>query len=120
MLAIYNKPFGVHSTVGDPRSRDNLSLVLQSHPFLKILHPVGRLDADSSGLLLFSKEGSLTNFLLHPKFHVPKEYAVIVTGKVDEEDLRSKLAAGVKISIGTFKMKLIASQSVSGREASVS
>jgi 23S rRNA pseudouridine2605 synthase len=49
------------------------------------MHPVGRLDADTSGLLLFSKDGMLTQYLLSPSNEVPRVYEAIVVGNIDEE-----------------------------------
>jgi 23S rRNA-/tRNA-specific pseudouridylate synthase len=48
-IALYNKPIGIHSTIGDPWKRLSLSDVIQQHSLLQQLHPVGRLDADTSG-----------------------------------------------------------------------
>jgi 23S rRNA pseudouridine2605 synthase len=70
------------------------------------MHPVGRLDYDTSGLLLFSSSGALTQRLLHPKHEVEKEYVAVVTGIVVEDELRATLAAGVQTTEGSHKATL--------------
>ena len=68
----------------DERGRPSLSHALPDG-WKKRLHPVGRLDADTSGLLLFSRDGGLTHRLLHPKYGVTREYvAEVEGGDVDE------------------------------------
>jgi len=59
-------------------------------------HPVGRLDADTTGLLLFSRCGDLTHRLLHPKYVIEREYVATVENPVHEAWLREKLHAGVE------------------------
>ena len=83
LLAAYHKPLGVLSTVGDPYGRPSLL----EHFFGRAqdarqekMHPVGRLDADTTGLLLFSSSGSLTQRLLHPRSGVPRTYVALVAG----------------------------------------
>lgn len=60
---------------------------------------MGRLDADSIGLILLTNNGELTHKLTHPKFHIPKKYQVLVHGKVSESQL-SKLRSGIKLKDG--------------------
>lgn len=55
LIMVYHKPVGMQSTIGDPLNRLNLQNITESDPILKLYHPVGRLDADTSGLLLFSR-----------------------------------------------------------------
>jgi 23S rRNA pseudouridine2605 synthase len=107
LLAAFHKPVGVHSTMGDPRNRDNLADLCLEYPFLKSLHPVGRLDADTSGLLLFSSDGQLTQTLLHPSTGIQREYEAVVVGQVDHESLKAKLTAGVETTEGTFTAELV-------------
>lgn len=70
------------------------------------MHPVGRLDADTSGLLLFSSNGDLTRRLLNPDSGIEREYEAIVTGKVDFLTLQQTLAKGVETTLGTFPAQL--------------
>lgn len=72
------------------------------------MHPVGRLDYDSSGLLLFSSSGPLTQRLLHPKHDIAKVYQVVVTGAVDEEKLEQELTNGVQTGEGIHTADLLA------------
>lgn len=67
-MSLLRPQVGVHSTMKDERGRPCLAHVLPAA--WRKLHPVGRLDADTSGLLLFSSDGGLTHRLLHPKFEV--------------------------------------------------
>ena len=71
------------------------------------MHPVGRLDLDTSGLLLFSKDGKLTQQLLSPQSKINRIYEARVLGKVDFNDLKSKLIAGVNTTDGSFPAELL-------------
>ncbi len=85
---LLNKPAGVVSTCRDPRNR---STVLDLLPVeLKQgqgIHPVGRLDAESTGALLLTNDGVLTLSLTHPRYHLPKTYRVWVRGHPPESVL---------------------------------
>ena len=105
MLRIYHKPKWVLSVMNDSKGRRHLGELDQS--LISKMHPVGRLDYDTSGLLLFSSRGTLTQTLLHPSNQVQKEYLALVTGKVDEDELRETLAKGVQTSMGAFPAKLV-------------
>ena len=80
LLLAFHKPLNVHSTIGDPMGRANLEDVLPPR-YSKMFHPVGRLDADTTGLLLFSADGQLTQRLLHPNSNVQREYVAKVEGR---------------------------------------
>ena len=95
LLAVYHKPLGVVSSMKDDHGRPDLASVLPVS-WQKVLHPVGRLDADTTGLLLFSRDGDLTHRLLHPKYTVEREYVAEVENTIDATDLGEKLAAGVE------------------------
>ena len=95
LLAAYHKPLGVVSTMSDDNGRPDLATVLPVN-WQKLLHPVGRLDADTTGLLLFSRDGDLTHRLLHPKYVVEREYLATVENPVDEAKLRAQLAEGIE------------------------
>lgn len=88
---VMNKPKGYLTTMEDPFGRPIVSSLLpRMSEFLK---PVGRLDRDSEGVLLFTNDGELAARLTHPKYHVEKEYWVTVKGIVSEEQLQ-KLQKG--------------------------
>lgn len=82
---LLNKPMGVISTCSEPSRRskvlDILSSELQNG---KGIHPVGRLDADSTGALLLTNDGRVTYCLTHPKHCLPKTYQVLVEGHPQE------------------------------------
>ncbi len=94
-----NKPKGIVTTLSDPESRPTvLSLV----PDLPGLVPVGRLDTDSSGLLLLTTDGDLCHALTHPKYRVEKEYVVTVDEAPTEEQLQ-RIQKGVMLDDGFAK-----------------
>ncbi|HJS71363.1 MAG TPA: pseudouridine synthase [Acidimicrobiia bacterium] len=96
---LLNKPSGVISTAGDPQGRQT---VVDLVPSDKRLYPVGRLDADSEGLILLSNDGELTNRVTHPRFGVAKTYLAEVEGKVTPAIVR-RLVEGVELDDGMAK-----------------
>ncbi|EQD32830.1 ribosomal large subunit pseudouridine synthase B, partial [mine drainage metagenome] len=78
---VLNKPRGVVTTLSDPEGRPSVADFVAGLPWR--LFPVGRLDRDSEGLLLFTNDGELANGLMHPRHHVPKTYAVRLDQPVD-------------------------------------
>ncbi len=98
-LAI-NKPRGMHSTMSDDRGRPCVGdLVEHRVRGNKKLFHVGRLDADTEGLLLLTNDGDLAHRLMHPSFEVPKTYLATVTGTVPR-GLGKTLKAGVELDDG--------------------
>ena len=87
-----NKPVGVLTSVGDDRGRQ--TVVDRLPPGRPRVFPVGRLDLDSRGLVLLTDDGELAGRLMHPRYHVEKEYRVVVRGRPGEEALR-RLAEGM-------------------------
>ncbi|OLP18641.1 pseudouridine synthase [Leptolyngbya sp. 'hensonii'] len=85
---LLHKPLGIVSTCEDPQGRptvlDLLPPDLQQH---QGIHPVGRLDIDSTGALLLTNDGNLTFMLTHPRHHCPKTYQVLVQGHPPETTL---------------------------------
>ncbi|MBX2852365.1 MAG: rRNA pseudouridine synthase [Phycisphaeraceae bacterium] len=95
---IVNKPRGVITTNDDPEGRRRvIDLVDDNHLSRKRLFPVGRLDADSTGMILLTDDGELTHRLTHPSFEAPKEYRVTVGGTVSVEALE-KLRKGIYLA----------------------
>jgi len=90
----YHKPVGCVSTLRDPEGRFCVGDVVQALG-VPGLHPVGRLDFHSSGLLLLTNDGALTEGLTHPRYHVEKRYAVKVNPRPSREAVEA-LRAGVK------------------------
>ena len=91
---LLNKPRGVISSADDPKGRktvvDLLSGVEQR------IYPVGRLDYDTTGVIILTNDGELTNQLTHPKFGVEKTYIAKVTGLIDKKAV-IRLEKGVVI-----------------------
>lgn len=93
---LLNKPVGYISTVDDPRGRRTvLDLVADVK---ERVYPLGRLDYDTSGLLILTNDGELTYKLTHPSFEVKKTYLVEVEGKPGKE--LARLEKGVMLSDG--------------------
>jgi pseudouridine synthase len=93
---LLNKPRGIVSTAFDPQGRPT---VVDSVPSRGRVFPVGRLDVNSTGLLILTNDGELTARLLHPRYHVAKEYVVIVRGLVSRTSLTA-LRKGVELEDG--------------------
>lgn len=93
---LLNKPAGVISTARDPQGRQTVIDLIDSD---KRLHPVGRLDADSEGLILVSNDGELTNRITHPSFGVTKRYLAEVEGTMAKSTVR-QLTVGVDLDDG--------------------
>ena len=87
------KPRGTVSTNSDPEGRTR-AIDLVAHPEHPRLFPVGRLDVDSSGLLLLTNDGEFANRLTHPRYGVHKGYEVTVGGRLDEADV-GRLEKGI-------------------------
>jgi 23S rRNA pseudouridine2605 synthase len=92
-----HKPSGVVSTVKDNRRR---TTVMDLVPHVAGLHPVGRLDADTEGLILLSTDGELTFALTHPKHGTPKVYRVWLLEGGAGTDVQRRLLEGVMIDDG--------------------
>ena len=93
---LLNKPAGVVSTASDPCGRPTVVDLVPAEPRV---HPVGRLDTDSEGLLLLTNDGDLTFHLTHPRFGVEKEYLVAVQGRLRPGEVR-RLREGVILEDG--------------------
>ena len=93
---VVNKPAGVVSTAREPGRRRAVTELVDSPVRL---YPVGRLDADSTGLILLSNDGELANRLTHPRYEVAKAYRVELRRPPREADLR-RLAEGVHLEDG--------------------
>lgn len=95
-LAI-NKPTGVVSTMSDPQGRPTLTDLVADRP--ERLFHVGRLDTDTSGLILLTNDGDFAQRLAHPSFEVDKTYVAEVEGEVAKETL-TRLLDGVTLEDG--------------------
>jgi 23S rRNA pseudouridine2605 synthase len=93
------KPVGVISSSSDTHGRKTVIDLIDSD---KRLYPVGRLDADSEGLILVSNDGELTNRVTHPRYGITKTYIALVEGAPSRETLR-RLTDGVELDDGAAK-----------------
>src|SRR3954447_63711 len=94
---VLNKPAGVVSTARDTHGRQTVTQLVKSS---KRLYPVGRLDAETTGLILLTNDGELANRLMHPRYEVPRTYrARVERSPVPERALR-KLRQGVELDDG--------------------
>src|SRR5207253_9999113 len=91
-----NKPPGVVSTAKEPGDRPAVVELVRTEVRL---YPVGRLDADSTGLLLLTNDGELANRLTHPRYEVPKTYRVRLRNPLAKRDLE-RLRTGVELDDG--------------------
>jgi 23S rRNA pseudouridine2605 synthase len=93
---VVNKPAGVVSTAREPGERQAVVELVDSRARL---YPVGRLDADSTGLLLLTNDGALANRLTHPRYEVAKTYRAQLARRVRESEL-TRLGEGVQLEDG--------------------
>jgi 23S rRNA pseudouridine2605 synthase len=91
-----NKPPGVVSTASEPGKRRAITELVDTE---RRLYPVGRLDADSTGLILLTNDGELANRLTHPRYGVPKTYRVRLARPPSDGDLE-RLRRGVRLEDG--------------------
>jgi len=96
VVYMLNKPQGVVSTAQDTHNRPTVIDLISSS---KRLYPVGRLDQDTTGLILLTNDGELANRLTHPRYEVPKTYVARVEGALNEGDLR-RLREGIDLEDG--------------------
>lgn len=96
VYVMLHKPRRTVTTMDDPGGRRTVADMVQ-HPSGVRLAPVGRLDYDTSGLLLMTNDGRLTNLLTHPKYGVEKVYRVVLKGSLDAEAVE-RLGAGVYLA----------------------
>ncbi|KAL7529176.1 hypothetical protein ACHAWF_002867 [Thalassiosira exigua] len=114
LLIAYHKPKYMLSAMADEmryqdrrQRRRHLGEVLEPRYAKSGMHPVGRLDYETTGLIFFSMDGTLTQRLLHPRRGIEKEYVATVQGLVDEAELAQRLSAGVQTSEGVHVAKLL-------------
>ncbi len=93
----YYKPAGYITTMDDDKGRKTIYDILPES--VKNLKPVGRLDKDSTGLLIMTNDGDLINELIHPSIKIPKVYRVCVQGRLNQGHL-DQMAKGIEIEPG--------------------
>jgi 23S rRNA pseudouridine2605 synthase len=103
LYVMLNKPRGFVTTYDDPQGRPT---VMELVNVTQRLHPVGRLDQDTEGLLLLTNDGTLTHALTHPSFQVERVYVALVPGPVRKIVL-TELRAGVDLEDGFARPKRV-------------
>ncbi len=93
----FYKPAGYITTSDDEKGRKTIYDILPE--YMHTLNPVGRLDKDSTGLLIMTNDGELINELTHPSVKVPKVYIVRVNGKLNQNHI-NQMALGIEIEPG--------------------
>ena len=101
----FHKPAGVMTTMRDPEGRDTVASYVPTEQYPG-LFPVGRLDFNSTGLLLFTTDGELSHRLLHPRWKVPKSYRALVDGAPDVSDAK-QLRSGIELDDGMTAPALV-------------
>jgi 23S rRNA pseudouridine2605 synthase len=96
---VVNKPAGVITTTSDERGRRTVLDILPEKYRSLRLYPVGRLDKDSTGLLLLTNDGDMTYKLTHPKFEHEKEYLIHIDGRLKPDEI-IRLERGFELEDG--------------------
>ncbi|MCL4138252.1 UNVERIFIED_CONTAM: hypothetical protein GTU68_066936 [Idotea baltica] len=96
-LLLFNKPKGVITTLKDPQGRRDIQDYLKNYN--ERFFPIGRLDADTTGLLLLTTDGDLAQYLAHPSFKIIKEYNALLDG-VCTNSVINKLKKGIELEDG--------------------
>lgn len=112
---VMHKPVSVMTTMRDPQGRRTVADLLPKG--VPRVVPVGRLDYDTSGVLLLTNDGELANVLTHPRFGVEKTYRAVVNGRLLPEEIK-RLQSGVLLEefrAGGARVKVVATR----RESSV-
>ena len=111
-VIVYHKPEGEIVSRADPEGRPSVFDKLPAIRSAKWI-AVGRLDYNTSGLLMFINSGELANRLMHPRFEIEREYAVRILGRLKPEQMR-ELGKGVQLEDGLAKVESIEDQGGEG------
>ncbi|MCL4229671.1 rRNA pseudouridine synthase [Candidatus Dependentiae bacterium] len=96
---LLNKPTGYISTVSDEHDRNTVFELIEKAQRGHRLYPIGRLDRDTTGLLILTNDGDLAQQLAHPRYNVQKVYQVMLDQALRNEDMQ-KISAGLKLEDG--------------------
>lgn len=111
-----NKPKGYTTTRSDPHAERTVMELLEDVP--ASVYPVGRLDLETEGLLLFTNDGEFANRLTHPRYKVPKTYEALLDGQIGRGAVRA-LQSGVDLEDGRTlpaEVKVLGTKPTQGRE----
>ncbi len=108
------KPRGIVTTKSDEKGRRTVYDLLPA--YLQHLHPVGRLDMASCGLLLMTTDTQLSNFLTDPENEIPRIYAVSVTGRITDDKIK-RLSEGIQDRGELLKASMITLRKASNKES---
>jgi 23S rRNA pseudouridine2605 synthase len=111
-VLLYHKPEGEIVSRDDPQGRPS---VFDKLPYLRSSKwiAIGRLDFNTSGLLIFTNDGALANRLMHPRFEMEREYAVRILGELTDEQM-AQLTAGIELEDGQAAFTYLADQGGEG------
>jgi 23S rRNA pseudouridine2605 synthase len=109
-----NKPRGIVTTKSDEKGRKTVYDLLPIH--LQHLHPVGRLDMATTGLLLMTTDTQLSNFLTDPESKIPRIYTVSVKGKITEDEIK-RLSEGIQDKEELLRASSVILRKVSNKES---
>jgi 23S rRNA pseudouridine2605 synthase len=102
MYLVMNKPKDTITTLSDERGRPTvMNLLRMKHR----VFPIGRLDRNTTGVLLFTNDGDFANRLMHPKYEIPKVYRVTCDRPVEHDDIR-QLRNGIRLEEGTARAEI--------------
>jgi 23S rRNA pseudouridine2605 synthase len=101
VYVLLNKPKGYITTTDDPMDRKTVMMLLKNAGRERI-YPVGRLDRDTTGVLLLTNDGDLAKKLTHPRYRIQKIYHVVLDKNIKVGDLH-KIAAGIELEDGFIK-----------------
>ena len=112
IVIILNKPKNVITSVSDQFGRKTVMNFIKSK---KRLAPIGRLDKDSTGLLLLTNDGDLHQYLTHPKNQIPRQYIVVIEKTIDSSKLK-RITKGLSIGEDEIgRAKVISQKMIKGR-----
>jgi len=112
-VLLYHKQEGEIVSRDDPENRTNVFEKLPKLRGMKWI-AIGRLDYNTSGLLIFTTSGELANRLMHPRFEVEREYAVRVQGEMTPEQMRQMTKEGIELEDGNVKFEKLTDEGGEG------
>jgi len=112
-VLLYHKQEGEIVSRDDPKNRTNVFEKLPKLRGMKWI-AIGRLDFNTSGLLIFTTSGELANRLMHPRFEVEREYAVRVQGQMTPEQMRQMVNQGIELEDGLIKFEKLSDEGGEG------